>query len=164
VRDSLATRALLRRLTAEAQARSAGLILDAGSDDPAVGETLHAGEKLTLVVKSSLDVTVVLVHVMGDGSTHIWVPAARDGVCPGGPAVKAATRTVLCSWPGSAPPYGLDLLYVIAAEGSSPALAGLSHRELTPAVAKVLEEVVRKHPGRVAMVELPLFTVGRMGI
>jgi hypothetical protein len=158
LRNSLAVRALMRRLTTDAQARSAGLGFDVGSNDPTIGDTLHVGQRLTLLLKASRDVTVALVHVMGDGQTHIWVPASPQGVCTTDPQVKAETPTQLCSWPGSTPPYGLDLIYVIAAEGRSDTLASITDSELTPAVAKVLEDLVAKHPGRVAIVEMPLFT------
>jgi hypothetical protein len=160
LRDSLAVRALMRRLAADAQARSTGLILEVGSDDPTIGDTRYAGQKLTLRFRASRDVTVALVQVMGNGQTHIWVPASPAGVCTGDPQVKANTQITLCSWPGAMPPYGLDLFYVIAAEGRSAPLAGITDREVTPSVAKSLEDVVAKHPGQVAIVEYPLFAAG----
>jgi hypothetical protein len=159
LRDSLALRALMRRLTAQAREHTAGLTLEAGSNDPAVGDTLHAGQRLTLMVRASRDVTVALVHLMGDGQTHVWVPASPEGVCVTDPHLKANTATQLCNWPSSAAPYGLDLIYVIAAEGRSAALEGLSDARLTPEAAKILEDVVAQNPGRVAIEELPLFTV-----
>jgi hypothetical protein len=162
LRDSLAVRALMRRLASDAQARAAGLSLEVGSDDPTIGDTLHAGQKLTLRLRASRDVTVAVVHVMGDGQTHIWVPAAPEGVCMQHPEVKAGVPAQLCSWPSSAPPYGLDLLYIIAAEGHSAELAGITDQGLTPGAVQVLENVVAKHPGRVAIMELPLFTVEAM--
>jgi hypothetical protein len=161
VLESFRIRAALRRLAAAANARSAGLEIIARSDDPNVGGTLHGGQKLSLVLRASRDVTVALIHVMGDGSTRIWLPSLPgESTCNASSHVSAGSLTRLCSWPGSSPPYGLDLVYILAAEGDSAELAAIKDRELTPAVLAVLENVVAHHPGRVVMLEKSLFTVG----
>jgi hypothetical protein len=157
LRASLRLRGWLRQLTAQARLRSTGLSLEAGPADGRIGGTVRSGEPLTLKVKASRDVTVALLHLMGDGSSHIWIPS--DPYCPGAAHVKANTPTELCTWPGAAPPYGLDLLYVIAASGGEPALEAIKDTQITPAVEHVLQQVVTKHAGPVAMAELALFTV-----
>jgi len=160
--ESMRMRAALRRLTAAANARSAGLEVTAGSAEQSVGGTVLAGQPVSMVLRASRDVTVALVQIMGDGSTRVWLPAIPgEQTCSTNAHIAANARTVLCTWGGSAAPYGLDLLYVLAAEGSSQPLAGITDRELTPAVLRVLENVVAHHPGRVAMLERQLFTVGR---
>jgi hypothetical protein len=154
----------MRRMTQEANARSKGLEITAGSEDQSVGETLLPNQQFSLMLKASKDVTVALVDLMGDGSTRVWLPAIPgERTCTPNSHVPANVPTLLCGWPGPTPPYGLDLIYILAAEGNSAALAGIKDRELTDSVLKVFADVVAHHPGRVAMMERQLFTVGPPG-
>jgi hypothetical protein len=161
---SIGLRARLRRLLSAATERSAGLKIEAGSTDQAAGGTIRAHEGLNLVLRSSSPVTVSVFQVMGDGSTHVWVPAdPGDPSCRADPRLPAQTPSLLCSWRGAAPPYGLDLVYILALEGDSPPLARVSDRELNDALLSRLEDLVAHHPGRVAMLEKAFFTAGRRG-
>jgi hypothetical protein len=162
--ESLRLRAAMRRLAREANTRSQGLDIAAGSADPNVGGTLLPGQSFSLVLRASRDVTVALVDIMGDGSTRVWLPAIPgERTCSVSPRATAHVRTQLCAWPGSTPPFGLDLVYILAAEGDAPALAGIRDRELNSSVLQVFEDVVAHHRGRVAMLELPLYTLNRTG-
>jgi hypothetical protein len=162
--QSLKLRAAMRRLTQEANARSQGLEITAGAEDESVGETLLKNQPFSLMLRASKDVTLALVDLMGDGSSKVWLPALPgERTCAANPHVAANVPTRLCGWPGPAAPYGLDLIYILAAEGNSAELAGIKDRELTDSVMKVFEDVVAHHSGRVAMLERQLFTVDPQG-
>jgi hypothetical protein len=163
--NSLRLRARLRALKVLIDARSAGFRLDAGPDNPEIGETILEGQPFGLKVRSSAAATVTVLHVNGDGSSEVILPPSIGmRGCIGGNHIRPDEPTVMCQFQGAASPFGLDLLYVIAWEGDVPAVASLptgSGARITDATLDTLNRLVNEHHGHVAIQESRVFTLKR---
>jgi hypothetical protein len=159
VLESVKLRAGLRQLWAAIRARESGLALEAGLSDDRIGQTVSARDAVALQALTSEDAQIVLLHVMGDGSTRVWLPSADEGgSCSGGNHLAAGQRRVLCRWNGARPPYGLDSLYVVAFSGVLPPELTRLPRSFDEDLITSLGHLAASR--RTAMAEVTLYTVG----
>ena len=161
--ESMQLRARLRQLKALADSRAGGFAVEAGFDNPEVGETVVAGQAFGLEIRSAKAATVAVLHVNGDGTSDVLLPATNDSpYCKDGSVVHAGESVVLCRFGGAASPFGLDLVYILAFEGDARGLATLplgAGRAMTSMTLDALERLIKGHPGRVSIQEMRLFTL-----
>ncbi|HMK87088.1 MAG TPA: hypothetical protein VK437_14100, partial [Steroidobacteraceae bacterium] len=159
---SLTLRGSLRRLFQASEAQRGGLSLRAGFTDDAIGETVAAHNPVSLFAQVSAPAQVLVLHLMGDGSTHVWLAAnVRNPECMQGLDLQPGQGHVLCQWGGAEAPYGLDMLYVVA---FSPAIrADLASPGSTFDAGFVdrLTAAAKAAPDRVAVREVRFYTVSK---
>jgi len=159
---SFALRASLRRLSESAEAHRGGLALLAGFTDATIGETVAAHRPVALLAQVSMPAQVMLLHLMGDGSTHVWLGAqAHNPECMQGLDLVPGTGHVLCQWGGAEAPYGLDLLYVVAFAPSIPSTAASSGTSFDSGFVDRLTAAAHAAPASVAVREIRFYTVPR---
>lgn len=162
VLKSFALRASLRKLFVTTQGQRGGLTLQAGFTDPTLGETVTAATPVSLFAQSSARAQVLVLHLMGDGSTHVWVSAAsHDPECPGGMDLPEARSRILCQWGGAVPPYGLDLLYVVAFAPTIPKPLAAPGSTFDTDFVTRLTATAAATPRGIAVRELRFYTVPR---
>lgn len=159
--ESLTLRSRLRALTTLARQRSAGMALDSAPGERDIGGTLRAGEPLSWAARSSVPAGVILLHVMGDGSARVWLPARNEDDACEDSVLQAGAVTILCHWGGAAPPFGLDALFLFAFEDGAPEVQGLGGGPFDASSLDSLERAISAHRGRVSAREHSLFTVYR---
>jgi hypothetical protein len=159
---SFALRAALRKLFESSEAHRGGLALRAGFTDGSIGETVAAHRPVALAAEVSSPAQLMLLHLMGDGSTHVWLgTGAHNPECMQGLDLAPGAPHVLCQWGGAEAPFGLDLLYVIAMTPAIPRSIVSSASTFDMSLIERLTAAANIAPASVAVREIRFYTVLR---